>query len=75
MIPKTEYIEFDGTKVITFQLFAKHHTTEDLLVFAEWYSGQTGMTIEDDKIGIYVCDYERWIRENKLDHQLPGTFD
>lgn len=74
-IPAEEYVESHGMKVVTLELFNKHHTPEDLAVFTEWYSGQTGLMMEDGTMGIYICDYERWIREGKLKNLLPGTFD
>lgn len=74
-IPEKEYVESHGMKVVTLELFKKHHTAEDLIVFAEWYSGQTGLMMEDGSIGIYTEDYERWLREGKLTRQLPETFD
>ena len=74
-IPAEEYVESHGMKVVTLELFNKHHTPEDLVVFSEWYSGQTGLMMEDGKMGIYTSDYERWIREGRLKDQLPGTWD
>jgi len=74
-IPEEEYVESQGMKVVTIELFNRHHTPEDLVVFSEWYSGQTGLTMEDGTLGVYICDYERWLREGRLDRQLPGTWD
>lgn len=74
-IPEEEYVESHGMKVVTVELFNKHHTIEDLVVFSEWYTGQTGLMMEDGTMGIYICDYERWLREGKLARQLPETFD
>ncbi len=74
-IPKKEYVESYGVKVVTWGLFEKHHTPKDLKAFSEWFSGQTGQVMKDGTMGIYAYDYERWLREGKLRNQLPGTFD
>ncbi len=74
-IPEKEYVLSQGIEVITGELFKKYHTEEDEKVFSEWFHGQTGLAMEDGTMGVYVSDYERWLREGKLDCQLPGTFD
>lgn len=74
-IPEQEYLESYGHRVITLQLLLLHHTPEEVETFNAWFSGQTGIIMEDGTIGFYVGDYERWLREGQLDRQLPYSWD
>ncbi len=74
-IPEHEYIESQMGQVVTFQLIELHHTPSEVGVFNAWFGGQTGPILDDNTYAIYVDDYERWLLEGRLDHQLPHNWD
>lgn len=74
-IPEHEYVDAGGFKVVTYQLVELHHTPGEVESFCRWMGGQTCAVLDDGSAGIYSWDYERWLREGRLDCQLPGTWD
>lgn len=74
-IPKDEYKKEHKTPFITKALLDKYHTPKEVKAFGIWFTGQTGLITSEGEYGIYTWDYERWLEEGKLKHQLPGTWD
>jgi len=82
-IPKNEYIgvEIDTDKgvdvlyVVTIELVRKYHTQREIEHFCDWISGQTTIMLDDGESGIYVDDYERWLRQGKKHRQNSGDWD
>lgn len=74
-IPKNEYREESGIQFVTKELIVKYHTTQEVKTFNLWFCGQTGIVAKNGSLGVYVWDYERWLREGKLDNQLPRNWD
>lgn len=74
-IPESEYVEAYGSKVVTAQLIELYHNPGEVETFNTWYTGQTGMVLEDGTLGVYAHDYERWLREERLDRQLSNSWD
>lgn len=74
-IPTNEYIESQGCIVVTSQLIELYHTHAEIESFDAWFSGQTGIVMPDNTLGVYVHDYERWLDEGRLNHQLPYSWD
>lgn len=74
-IPEEKYLDSAAGKVVTMQLIRLHHTSGEVENFAKWFSGQTGIVLDDGEHGIYRYDYERWVGQQCLDHQLPHDWD
>jgi len=81
MIPESEYIKIpygdnDTLTVVSFDLVKKYHTEEDVERFGKWMYGQTCTVIPDTgKSGIYIHDYERWLRQGKMKEQCAHDWD
>lgn len=73
MIPKSEYITVPDCpyQVITWDLVKRYHTKYDISRFNSFMTGQTSMVMEDGKSGIYVHDYEKWLKQGKKRVQDP----
>jgi hypothetical protein len=74
-IPEHEYIKQHGYRAVTFQLIELYHTPSEVEVFNTWFAGQTWPILEDGTYAVYVDDYERWLSEGRLDHQLSHNWD
>lgn len=74
-IPVNEYIVEHDISCVTEELLEKYHTANEVNSFNKWFTGQTGMVMSDGSLGIYVHDYERWIRQGRLTEQLPSDWD
>ena len=74
-IPKSEYREENNIQFVTNELIEKHHKQKEVEAFGLWFGGQTGMITSDGSLGIYVNDYERWIKQGKLTEQLSSDWD
>jgi len=74
-IPKDQYVKAHGYPVITKKLLELYHQPHEIEAFSRWFCGQTGIIAEDGTHAVYAWDYERWLKEGRLDHQLPGSWD
>lgn len=74
-IPTSEYIESHGYMVVTAQLIELHHTLAEVETFNAWFTGQTGIIMEDGTLGIYAYDYERWLEQGQQDRQCSHDWD
>ena len=90
MIPKEKYITVGVDKLVcvTPQMIRKHHTDDEVERFDKWIDGQTCTMLERSDVpdpdnypegepicGVYVWDYERWLRQGKLTNQLSHDWD
>jgi hypothetical protein len=73
MIPEHQYYQFQTSDYsipyVTYNQVALAHTKEDFENFKEWMRGQTGLLLDGDEFGIYVWDYQRWLRQGKHTQQ------
>lgn len=74
-IPEHEYIESQAGQGVTLQLIELYHTPSEVKMFNAWFAGQTGPILDDGAYAVYIHDYERWLSEGRLDHQLPHNWD
>jgi len=74
-IPENEYIEAHGCRVVTMQMIEMHHTPAEVETFGAWFTGQTGMILDDGTLAIYSWDYERWLEQGRQDCQSPLDWD
>lgn len=58
-IPEKDYINSEGSLVVTMDLFELHHPDE-MVSFTKWLEGQTTLVMGNGETGIYVSDYEKW---------------
>jgi hypothetical protein len=68
-IPQKLYKTESGIKFITKAMLDEHHSAEEVKRFSKWFEGQTGMVNKSGELGIYVWDYERWLRDRKPTEQ------
>lgn len=74
-IPPEEYGLESNTSYVTYAQVQKCHTPEECRRFCKWMNGQTTMSLKNGETGVYVCDYERWLREGCKIEQNADTWD
>ena len=64
-VPKSEYVigQLVGA-CVTIEMVKKYHTPAEVERFCKFMEGQTSC-----ELGIYSCDYERWLKGNMKDSQ------
>ena len=81
MISKDDYkVTETGITGVTTEQVREAHTPEEYERWCEWLTGQTCTMIDGKTRGLkellaYSWDYERWLGEGQLDHQLLETWD
>lgn len=70
MIPREEYKDCPQVGVyVTYQQVKQYHNESELENFNKFMNGQTCAISSNGEGAIYYYDYERWLRQGKLDHQ------
>lgn len=74
-IPKSEYLEENDCRFVTWKLLERFHSKEEIDTFNDWFYGQTGIIANDGTLGIYIHDYERWVSQGKMTRQRSDDWD